>query len=74
MKESEHPSTPIVYFAQDFKRLITLKDLSPVAEYTSIVSKILMMLSVAGYKLQFVAWRVSSSPSGLASTRAHPIK
>ena len=66
-------SSPIVYITQDFKRLITLKDLSPVAEDISIVSKILMMLYVAGYKLRFVACRVSSSPSGLASTRAHPI-
>jgi hypothetical protein len=56
-------SSPIVYFAQDFKRLITLKDLSPVAEYTSIVSKILMMLYIAGYKSRFVACRVSSSLS-----------
>jgi hypothetical protein len=51
-------------------RLIVLKDLSIVSDDTGIVSKILMIMYIAGNKLWF-ACRVSSSLSGLSSTRAH---
>ena len=66
-------SSPIVDLKYDFKRLIALKHLWLVEDVTGIVSKILMMLYIAGYKSRFVACRVSSSFSVLSSTRAHII-
>ena len=63
---------PICDLKWDFTSLLPLKDLSLVADDTDSVSKILMMLYIAGYyKSLFVACRVSSSISGLSSTRAH---
>ena len=53
--------------------LIGLKDLSLVADDTGIVSKILMMLYIAGYKTRFVARRALNSLSVLSSTRVHLI-
>jgi hypothetical protein len=66
-------SSPIVDLKWDFKRLIALKDLWLVEDDTGIVSKILMMLYIAGYKSRWFACRVSSSLSVLSSTRAHLI-
>ena len=66
-------SSPIVYLKKDFTSLIALKDISLVADDTDIVSMILMMVYIAGYKSRFVACRVSSSLSGFSSTRAHLI-
>ena len=54
-------------------RLIGLKDLSLVADDTGIISKILMMLYIAGYKTRFVACRTLNSLSVLSSTRVHLI-
>ena len=53
--------------------LKSLKDLTLVEDVTGIVSKILMMLYIAGYKSRFVACRGWSSHSGLSSTRAQLI-
>ena len=41
-------STPMVNLKWDFTRLIALKDISLAADDTGIVSKILMMLNIAG--------------------------
>ena len=41
-------ASPLVDLKQDCTRLVALKDLSLVADYTVIVSKILMMLYIAG--------------------------
>ena len=54
-------SSPIVYLKKDFTSLIALKDISLVADDTDIVSMILMMVYIAGYKSRFVACRVSNS-------------
>jgi len=54
-------------------RLIGLKNLSLVADDTGIISKILMMLYIAGYNPLFVACRALNSISVLSSTRVHLI-
>jgi hypothetical protein len=54
-------------------RLIGLKDLSLVVDDTGIISKILMMLYIAGYNPLFVACRALNSISVLSSTRVHLI-
>ena len=63
--------SPICNLKQDFTSLLPLKDLSLVADDTDSVSKLLMMLYIVGYKSRFAACRVSSSISGLSSTRDH---
>ena len=63
--------SPICDLKQDFMSTLPLKDLQLYADDIDSVSKILMMLYIAGYKSRCIACRVSSSISGLSSTRAH---
>ena len=54
-------------------RRIALNDLSLVADDTGIVSKIPMMLNIAGYKPRFATCRALNSLSVLSSTGVHLI-
>jgi hypothetical protein len=56
----------------DFMRPIALKDLSLVVDDTGIVSKILMMMYMAGYKSRFVACRALSSLSVFINYKSPP--
>jgi hypothetical protein len=53
-------------------RLIALKDLSLVADDTGIVSKIQMMLYIAGYKSRFIECSVSSNLWFIICKSTHP--